>query len=122
MHITVAAGGVRRRCVADQRLAARRRGYVDLHDAQHFAGAVEHLDAGITAVADIDVALGVRGDGMRRIHLARLGTAVAPLHQPIAVLVIFGDARIDVAVADIGVAGRIPRHIGDLPEQAVYGR
>jgi len=48
--------------------------------------------------------------------------AVTPLHEPIAVLVVFRDARIDVAVADIDVARRIPCHIGDLAEQTVDRR
>ena len=34
----------------------------------------------------------------------------------------FGHARIDVAVADVGVAGRIPGHVGHLPEHAVDRR
>ena len=59
---------------------------------------------------------------MGSVQLARVIATVAPLHQPIAVLVVFRDPRIDVAVADIDVAGRIPGHIGDLAEQAVDGR
>ena len=48
--------------------------------------------------------------------------AFAPGLQPVAVLVDLGDARIDVAVADVSVAGGVPRDVGHLAEHAVDGR
>src|SRR5206468_11026457 len=39
-----------------------------------------------------------------------------------AVLADLGDARVDVAVADIGIAGAVPGHVGRLTEASVYCR
>src|SRR6185295_10076337 len=75
----------------------------------------------VGAVADIDVVIAVDGNGVRQIELAGVGAFGAPLLYPIAVLVEFGHARIDVAVADVDVALRIPGDIGGLTEQAVDG-
>ncbi len=43
----------------------------------------------------------------------------APGLEPVAVLADLGDARVDVAVADVGVAGAVPGHVGRLAEAAV---
>src|SRR5262249_19781764 len=86
--------------VADRGLRLRIVGHVDSDLAQEGSLAVEHLDAAVAAVGDVEVALRVRGDRMRRVELAGLGTAVAPGLHPVAVLVDLGDARVDVAVAD----------------------
>src|SRR5262249_51510085 len=59
-------------------------------------------------------------DSMGQIELARGGAFGAPLLNPIAILVVFRDARIDVAVAYIDVAFGIPRHVGRLTEKPVY--
>ena len=45
----------------------------------------------------------------------------ARLH-PVAVLVELRDARVDVAVADVDVALRVPRHVGRLAEPTVLRR
>src|SRR5262249_56042211 len=92
---------------------------VDLHLALEVPVAVEHLDAAIVAVADIDIALGIGGDRMHEIEFAGALAVLAPRLHPVAVLVVFGDACVHVAVADEDVALRIPGHIGRLAEAAV---
>ena len=62
----------------DRRLGTRRHRHVDADLAQQVAFAVEHLDAAVAAVGDVDIALRVGGDAMRRVELARLVAAVAP--------------------------------------------
>src|ERR1700694_3622922 len=59
---------------------------------------------------------------MEQVELARTVAVLAPGLDPIAVLAELGDARIDVAVADEDVAGRIPGHVGRLAEAAVLER
>ena len=107
--------------LADRGLGVRRHRHVDDELAQEFAVAVEHLDAVVAAIGDIDIAVGVGRDRMRGVELAGLLAAVAPRFQPVAVLVDLGDARIDIAVADEGVAGLVPGHVGDLAKPAVLG-
>src|SRR5207244_2719834 len=72
----------------------------------------------VAAVSDVDVALRIRRDAVRRMELAGLLSAVAPGFQPVAVLVDLCDPRVDVAIADIGIARRIPGDVGDLAEAA----
>src|SRR6266446_2107967 len=108
--------------VADRRTRRRTVGHVDPYLAQERAVAVEDLDAAIAAVGYIDVAPGIRGDAVRRMGLAGLVAAVAPRLEPVAVAVDLRDAGVDVAVADVGVAGGIPGDVGDLAEAAVLGR
>src|SRR5439155_24903531 len=63
--------------------------------------------------SDLDVALGVRSNRMRRVQLVRSGTAFACiLRNESAVLVVFHDAGVDVAVGDEDVSLRVPRHVG----------
>ena len=98
------------RLVADRRLARSSvERHVDLHFTPEIAVAVEHLDAPVVAVADIDVALRVGRDGVHEVELARALAALAPGLDPVAVLAELGDARVDVAVADIDVRRSGPR-------------
>ena len=83
--------------------------HVDRDLAEEFAVAVEDLDAAVAAVGHVDVSLRVGGDAVRRVELAGLVAGFAKGHEPFAVLVDLGDARVDVAVADVGVAGWRPR-------------
>src|SRR6266404_3067217 len=73
----------------------------------------------VAAIADVDIPLGIGRDRMRCVELTRLVAALAPGLQPIAVLVDFSDARVDVAIADVGISGRVPSDIGGLAETAV---
>jgi hypothetical protein len=77
---------------------------VELDLVEQGAFAVEHLDAPVGAVGHIDVALGVGGNGMHRVELAGASARRAPRFHPVAALVDLGDARIDIAVADIAIA------------------
>src|SRR5438094_555240 len=108
--------------VADRRTRRRIVRHIDPHLAQERAVAIEDLDAAIAAVGYIDVAPGIRGDAVRRMELAGLVAAVAPRLEPVAAAVDLRDAGVDVAVADVGVAGGIPGDVGDLAEAAVLGR
>ena len=73
---------------------------------------VENLNAPVTAVSRVDVSLPVDLHVVRISKLARAGSVGPPRLDPVAILVHLGDARIDVAVAEIYVVFRIPRHIG----------
>src|SRR5260370_34003088 len=61
-------------------------------------------------------------DVVRSVELAGLIAWLAPGFEPDAIPVGLGDAGIDVAVADVGVAGGVPSHIGDLAKHAVDRR
>ena len=97
-------------------------GDVDGDLAEKFSVGLEDLDAAIAAVGDVDIILRVDGDAVRGVEPAGLVAGFAKRFEPVAIFVGFGDAGIDVAVADVGVAGCIPRHIGDLAKQPVDGR
>src|SRR5258706_6591323 len=110
---------VRIRLVADRGASVAVERNVDRDGAQEVAVAVEHLDAPVEAIGDVDVSLRIGGDVVGRIELARFVTAIAPRLQPVAVPVGLRDARIDVTVADVDVARGIERHVGDLAEAPV---
>src|SRR5260370_3556550 len=97
-------------------------GNVDGDLAEEFPVGVEDLDAAIAAIGDVDIVLRVDGDAVRRVELAGLVAGLAPGLEPVAVLIGFADARIDVAIADVGIAGGIPSHVGDLAKHAINGR
>jgi hypothetical protein len=97
-------------------------GEVDRDLAQEFSVGVEDLNAAIAAVGDVDVVVRVDADVVGRVELAGLVAGLTPGFEPDTVFVGLGDAGIDVAVADVGVTGGIPRHVGDLAEKAVDGR
>src|SRR5260221_6357417 len=84
---------------------------------------VEHLDAIVRAIGDVDASVLVDRDRVRRLQLAVAGAARAPHHQELAVLVELGDARVAVAVADEeGPVGQ-PRDVGGALEvRAVVAR
>src|SRR5215469_11697738 len=104
------------RDITDGRLRAWRHRNVDYHLPFEIAVAVEHLNAMVAAIGDINVAVIVGRDRMRRVELTGPVAAIAPGLEPFAVLVGLGDPRIDVAVADIGVVGGVEGDVGDLPE------
>src|SRR5713226_9063397 len=95
---------------------------VDGELAEEFSVAIENLEAAVAAVGDVDIVLRIDGDAMRGVELAGLVAGFAPGLEPVAVLVDFGDARIDVTVADVRVASEIQRNIGYLAEHAIDGR
>src|SRR5216684_3328402 len=97
-------------------------GNIDGDAAMEFSVGVEDLDTAVAAVRDVDIVLRVDRDAVRGVELAGLIAGFSPGLEPVAVLVDFGDAGIDVAVADISVASRSPRDVGNLAEHAVDGR
>ena len=76
----------------------------------------------VAPIGDIDVALRIVSDSVRRVELSGFFSGRAERHLPLAVLIEHGDARVDVAVADVGVAGGIPPHVRHLPEQSIDWR
>ena len=76
------------------------------------AGIVEHLDALIARVGDIDIALRVEGDRLDAAELSGTITRRAPVREELAVFVELGDAIVIAdAVGDVDIAGAIPRHV-----------
>ena len=63
---------------SDRGYRGRIEGHIDFDLSQQPALAVEHLDAPIATVRDVDVALRIGGDAVRRIELARLVAGLAP--------------------------------------------
>src|SRR5205823_9713558 len=63
---------------ADRRTRAGRYRHRDLDLAQELAVAVEDLHAAVAAIADVDVSLRVRRDGVRGVELAGTAAGLAP--------------------------------------------
>jgi hypothetical protein len=76
------------------------------------AVAVEHLHAVVLAVGHVDPAVGIAGDVVRDVELARIGAGGAPGEQELAVGRVFVHARIAVAVGHVDVALRRHRGVG----------
>ena len=79
---------------------------------------VDDLDAAVAAIGDVDVALGVVGDGVRRVELPGLVAARADRLDEVAVLGELRDARIGVAVGDEDVTLEIEGDVGGPAEAA----
>src|SRR5262245_6273099 len=62
----------------------------------HVAVAVEDLDALVAGIRDVDVPLRVERDAVQHVELSRLGAALSPRLDEVAVLVEFRDARVAV--------------------------
>src|SRR6516162_8116881 len=62
------------------------------------AVAVEHLDAVVLAVGNVDPTVGVAADVVRNVELAGVGPRLAPRHQQLAVRGVFVNPRVAVAV------------------------
>ncbi len=95
--------------------------HVDRKHAQKFSVGIEDLNAPVGAIADVEIVVVIDDDGMRQAKLPRRGALVAPGFYPVAVFVIFRDARVDVSVGDVNVAARIPGYVGGLAEKPVHG-
>src|ERR1700730_146293 len=74
---------------SDRGYRGRIEGHIDLDLSQQLALAVEYLDTPIAPVRDVDVALRIGGDAVRRIELARLVAGLGPRHKPFAILICF---------------------------------
>ena len=84
---------------------------------EELAVLVEHLDAVVRAIADVDAALLVGHDGVHRVHVVRARlvgrrAAHAPRRDVLAVPIELDDARVRVAVADEEGAVGQPRDVG----------
>src|SRR6266851_5605217 len=90
--------------------------------AQDFSLAVEHLNAAVATIRNVHSALRINRDAMWSIELPGFTARLTPGLNPVALFVDFCDARIDVAVADVGVARRIPCHVGNLSEHSIHWR
>src|SRR5882762_5870522 len=72
----------------------------------------------IGAIADVEVVVAVRHNSMREAELSRRSSLFAPGLHPIAILVEFRDARIDISVRNVDVAFGVPSHIGRLAKHS----
>src|SRR5262249_58060338 len=77
---------------------------------------VEHLDATVLPVGDVEIVLRVDHDRMRGIEVARSSAALAPTLHQVALLVELGDAGFAVAVGHEDRAVGAPGDIGRLVE------
>src|ERR1035437_3031837 len=77
---------------------------------------VEDLNAAVGAVADVDVAFGIRRHGMRQIQLAGRPALAAHRRDEASILAVLNHARIAVAVGDENVPRRVPGHVGGTIE------
>jgi hypothetical protein len=73
------------------------------------AVAVEHLDAPVAAVGNVNGSFGVSSDAVHGIELRLAFAGLAERLDPVAVLAQLGDAGIDVTVADEDITLRDPR-------------
>ena len=100
-------------------LGARRDRCGHAKHAQEVAVCVKHLNASVGAIADIDVVVPVDRDAVRRAQLAGARAGLTPRHHPVAVHVVFGDARVYVSVADVDVAAGVEGQVRWLPKSPV---
>src|SRR5262252_7044831 len=68
------------------------------------AVAVEHLHAMVLAIGHIHPAVGIAGDVVRDVELARIGAGTAPGEEQPSIRRVFVHARIAIAVGHINVA------------------
>src|SRR5262249_43920785 len=106
--------------VANGRARLRKSWHVNSELTKKFPGGVEKLDAAVAAVGDVDVIVSIHRDAVWHVELAGLSAEFAPGHQPGTVLIHFGNPRIDVAIADVGVPSRVPSHVDNLAKHAVH--
>ena len=92
----------------------RIRRHVDGKHAQELALRIEHLNAPIRAIADIQIVAAVGHNGMRQVKLPRPCAWFAPRFHPVAILVILGHTGVDVSVGDVDVPLGIPGYVGGL--------
>ncbi len=122
--------GLCRRLLCGRRCAHPRLGiggdrHVDLDLAhERVRLRIDHLDTAVPAIADVNEALRVVRDRMRRVQLAQRRSAprLADRRDVVAVLGELRDAGVDVAVADVDVALGVPRDVGRLAELTRHGR
>src|SRR5882762_4509881 len=100
-------------------LDAPRRAYAGDGLLEVHVGVID-LDAVVAAVADINVALPVRGDAMRSAELIRAGTVCSHGFHPSAVLRDLDETRVAIAIAHVNIVLRIPCDVG-FPVECAHG-
>src|SRR5207253_6174927 len=81
--------------VAVDRAGSGSRRHVNGKHTQKLAFGIEHLDAPVRPIADVDVVVAVDGNRMREVELPLASAAIAPRLEPVAILVVLGDAGVD---------------------------
>src|SRR5207248_3664080 len=107
--------------VADCKTCVCGGGYINSDLAQKCTVTLEHLNAVISAIGDVDVVLRIDGDTMWSVELPRLIAGFTPGLQPTTIFVDLRNSRIDVTIADISVARSVPGHVRYLAEESVFG-
>src|SRR5262245_11059245 len=89
-----------------------------------FAVAVEHLDAMILPVGDIDPALFVGANVVDDVELPRIASRFAPRKKRLSVGRVFVHARIPITVGDVEIARRRKSHVSAAVKRltALIGR
>src|ERR1700722_203367 len=90
--------------------------------AKKLALHIKDLNAAVAAIRYVDISCRIHGNAVRHTELTGLVSGLTPGLKPIAVLVHLRYARVNVAVADVGVPCRIPRHVGHLAKHSVHWR
>jgi len=94
-------------------------GHANVDLAQKLAISIENLNAPVAAIGNIHVSRIIRRDAMRCIELAWTSSRFTPGLDPVSILIDLRYPRIDVTITDIGIACRVPSHIGDLAKLPV---
>src|SRR5882757_841689 len=87
--------------VSVNRMSSGGRWHVDGEHTQKCSFRIEHLDTPIGAIADVEVVVAIRHDRVREAELPLRSSLFAPGLHPIAILVEFRDARIDISVSNV---------------------
>src|SRR5262245_61326779 len=85
-------------------------------DRFHVQIVVEHLDASVAAVADIDVAVGIHRHRVRQVQLAASAAARPSLLDESSVLVELHDARVAISIGHEDIPRRIKAHVSGPAE------
>src|SRR5215472_1674154 len=70
---------------AEPGLGIRGRRHIDLHLAKEGPFVIEHLDASVSAVGNVDISLSIGGNVVWRVKLTRSFARFTPLLHPVAV-------------------------------------
>src|SRR6187549_1864551 len=118
--------GTSRRHIAEYRVTRLVVRDVQMNETLELSVAVEHLDAAVVAIGDVDVVLAIDADVVEGVELRRIlvglrtaRSARPPRHHPVAVLVELRDPRVPVAIADVDVVVGVESDIGRSAEVPV---
>src|SRR5271163_3243578 len=71
--------------------------------AKKLALHIKDLNAAVAAICYVDISCRIHGNAMRHTELTGFVSWLAPRLKPVAVLIHLRHARVDVAIADVGV-------------------